>query len=180
MEPVFNKRVSFNSNDLLIDHTIDVKYYSDNHLSNKRKKDENEQKIIDFISDKNKFKIKPYYNQIEVVDFLSSKLRAMEKMDLDDECSEGKVETRKIDIDKNIFPKSKHSKDKKNSNSPEKTKNHEKNSRRKSKNKKTNKESDLFDDINLTTNKYEKEKEKELSNFFSDKSLLVSIINEMK
>ena len=178
MKPVFHKRVSFNSNDLLIDHIIDVKYYSNNHLSNMHTKDEDEQKIIDFISDKNKFKIKPYYNQLEVVDFLSSKLKAMEKMNLDDECSEGKVEIRKIDIDKNVFPKSKHSKDKKSSNFPEKTKNHKKNSRRKSKNKKFDKESDSLEDINLTINK--DEKEKELSNFFSDKSLLVSIINEMK
>ena len=178
MKAVLNKRASFNSNDLLIDHIINVTYYSDNHLSNKNKKDEDEQKIIDFISDKNKFKIKPYYNQLEVVDFLSSKLKAMEKMNLDDECSEGKVEIRKIDIDKNVFPKSKHSKDKKSSNFPEKTKNHKKNSRRKSKNKKSDKESDSLEDINLTINK--DKKEKELSNFFSDKSLLVSIINEMK
>ena len=120
MEHVLHKKFSFNSSDLLIDHIIDVKFYSDNHLSKKLEKDEDEQKIINFISDKEKFKLKPYYNQIEVIDFLSSKLRAMEKMDLDDECFEGEVETRKIDIDKNVFPKPKHLKNKKESTSPKK------------------------------------------------------------
>ena len=189
MEHVLHKKFSFNSSDLLIDHIIDVKFCSDNHLSKKLEKDEDEQKIINFISDKEKFKIKPYYNQIEVIDFLSSKLRAMGKMDLDDECFEGKVEIRKIDIDKNVFPKSKNLKNKKGSTSPknkysgEKPKNKTINKNVKinanGKIKKTNiKSIGLLSDLNFEINN--EIKEQELNDFFSNKTLLVSIINEMK
>ena len=185
MNCVSHKRFSFNPDDLLIDHTIDVKFNSDIHLSNKHLKDENEQKLLYFISDKEKFNIKPYYSHVETVDFLSSKLRAMENMDLDDECSEGKIETKKINIDKSVFPKSKHSENKKCS-SPKK-----KHSKEKSNNKKNNKnivvnadgkveqsKIDLLDDSNLDFNK--EIKKKELNYFFSSKTLLISIINEMK
>ena len=105
MKSFFHKKSSFYPKHLFIDHVIDFKYHSDIPSFIQRKKDENEQKLLDFISDKEKFKIKPYYNQEETIDFLSSKLKAMEKMNLDDYCVIGKTETRKIDIDKNVFPK---------------------------------------------------------------------------
>ena len=193
MKSAFHKKTSFNQNNLLIDHIIDFKYHSDIPSLIKHKNDENEQKLLDFISDKNKFKIKPYFNQKEAVDFLSSKLRAMEKMNLDDECTEGKIETKKIIINKKIFPKSKHNNDKKGSTSPKKRKNKKSHPRknpkdktnkniiindnykieRSNKNKKIDFDDDVVDDIN------EKIKQNELKNFFSGKSTLISIINEI-
>ena len=122
---------------------------------------------------------------------LSSKLKAMEKMNLNDECLEGKIETRKISIDKNIFPKSKYSKNKRGRISAKKSISTNKHSRKKSKNKgndkniiinvkgKIEKSSmksiDLINGIDFCINK-----EKELNQLFSNKSLLTSIINEMK
>ena len=188
MKSNFHKTSSFHPNNLRIEHNaIDYKYHSD-------LQDENEKKLLDFISDKDKFNIKPYFNRKEVVDFLSSKLKAMEKMNLDDEsCVEGEIETRKINIDKSIFPKSKHSKNKKDSVSPRKKINKKKNSEKNSENINNNKniivdangkiEKLNMKDINLTEairSDIGKEiKDKELNQFFSDKTLLDSILSEM-
>ena len=69
MKSAFHKKSSFYPDHLSIDHVFDFKYYSDNCLSRKHKKDENEQKLLDFISDKKKFNIKPHFDQKEYVDF---------------------------------------------------------------------------------------------------------------
>ena len=194
MKLASHKKPFFKSKYLLIDHVANFKYLSGKLLT-KHKKDENEQKLIDFISDKEKFKIKPFYNQEEIVIFLSSKAKAMEKMNLDDEgCLEGKIETRKINIDKSIFPKSKHSNNKKVAISPKKKlsiKNHSiKKFGNKSNNKniiinangkieKTSMKSiDLDDYINLNINK--EIKGNNFDQLFSNKALLTSIINEIK
>ena len=118
----------------------------------------------------------------------------MEKMNLDDEsCVEGEIETRKINIDKSIFPKSKHSKNKKDGVSPRKKINKKKNSEKNSENINNNKniivnangkiEKLNMKDINLTEaihSDFGKEiKDKELNQFFSDKTLLDSILSEM-
>ena len=193
MNSGLNKRSCFNPKYLFIDHNvIDYKYNSDINPLNEHKKDENEKKLLDFISDKEKFNIKPYYNRKEFIDFLGSKLKAMEKMNLDDECFIGEIETRKIDIDKNIFPKSRHSKNKKGSISP-KSKISLKNSpKKKSENQidnknfmiKVNGNIDEFNmkNVNLADNAdiNKKIKGKEFDEFFSDKTILVSIISEME
>ena len=113
----------------------------------------------------------------------------MEKMNLDDECClEGKIEIKKVYIDKNIFPKSHHSKNIKNNISPRK-KNIKAQSPKKSGNKnnkfiiindngKIEKPNSIENNlINLNISK-ERQK-KELINFFSDKTILDSLINEM-
>ena len=166
MKSTFHKKYSYYPNDLLIDHNIiDYSYlYEKTCLSSKNKKDINEQKLLNFISDKEKFKIKPYYNQKEVFNFLSSKHRAMEKMHLDDDCCFGKIEIRKINIDKNFFPKSEHPKDNKRTISTTKITNKKNHSRKKSKNENNNKVI----------------KEEKLKEFFSSKKLLLSILNEIK
>lgn len=192
MEPVPQGNSSFNPKNLLIDHIIDFKCHSENNLITNQINEE-EQKILNFISDKEKFKIKSFdEHHKEVVDFLSSKLKAVEKMNLDDECSVGEIEIRKIEIDKDVFPKSEHVKRKKYNFFVEKIK--KKNSRKNSRNKNNKKNIilnhdgkiekakieniDLIDDINLDI---EKEiKEIESNKFFSNKNLLNSIINEMK
>ena len=84
MDHISHKKSSFNN--LLIDHNIiDFKYHSHDYLQNKNKKNENEKKLIEFISDNKIFKIKSYYeHQKEDFDFLNSKFETMEKINLDD------------------------------------------------------------------------------------------------
>ena len=121
MQSVPYKKPCYDSKQLLIDHNIiDFKFYADSQLRTKYIPDENEKKLLDFISDKEKFKIKSF-NDNKILDFLNLKFKAMEKLNLDDECSEGEIETRKININKNVFPKPKHSNIKKGSKSPKKT-----------------------------------------------------------
>ena len=121
MQPVPYKKSCYDSKKLLIDHNIiDFKFYANSQLRKKYVPDENGKKLLDFISDKEKFKIKSF-NENKILDFLSLKFKAMEKLNLDDECSEGEIETRKININKNVFPKPKHSNIKKGSKSPKKT-----------------------------------------------------------
>ena len=188
MKSVYHKKYSFNPNHLLIDHIIDFKYQSN------KQTEESEQKLFEFISDKNKFNIKPFFTIKETDEFLSSKLKAMEKMSLNDECFEGKIETRKINIDKNVFPKSKHYKNKSDYISPRKKVNNKIRSRKKSENKRINKniminangkkekynmESfDLIDDINIDINT--EIKESKANQLFSDRNLLTSIISEIE
>ena len=193
MEPNFHKKTSFNPKHLLIDHNIiDYKFQPKSNFSScKFKIDESEQKLLNFISDKEKFKIKSYFDQKGTYDFLSSKLKAMEKMNLDDYCSEGKFEIKKIEIDKKVFPKSKYSTKSKDNISSKKKVNINNNSRKKSgkKNSKNivikadgtieiSKMKNKIDDFNLDVNR--ELKQKEINKFFSDKTLLDSIINEMK
>ena len=195
MKPVFHKKYFFNPNHLLIDHNIiDFEYHSDIPSFIKRKKDKNEKKLLDFISDNNKFEIKPYYTRKETIDFLSSKLEAMKKMNLDDECCvEGKIETRKIDIDKKVFPKKKYSKNKRGSLNPKNKIDISNLSRKESTNKKNNKNIiinangeikkssmksiELEDNINFDNNI--EIREKELNQFFSHKRSLTTIIDEI-
>ena len=192
-----HEKSSFNPKHLLIDHNIiDFKYHSDKHLFNRHNIDETEKKLLDFISNKNKFKIKSdYEHEKEDFDFLSSKLETMEKMSLDDECLvEGEIETKKININKNKPPNSKHSKAKKNNNSPIKKINNKNFSPKKSKNKIKNKNIvinaqgkveksnieniDLVDIANLDVDK--EIKERGFNHFFSSKNTLILIINEIK
>ena len=192
-----HEKSSFNPKHLLIDHNIiDFKYHSDKHLLNRHNIDETEKKLLDFISNKNKFKIKSdYEHEKEDFDFLSSKLEAMEKMNLDDECLvEDEIETKKININKNKSPNSKYSKDKKCNNSPTKKINTKNFSPKELENKSNNKNIiidvngkvgklnveniDLIDDINMDVDK--EIKEKESNNFFSSKNTLILIINEIK
>ena len=63
----------------------------------------------------------------------------MERMDLDDSCIEGKIEIKKNDINKIIFPKFKHLKIKKYTISPKKRRDEQKHSNKNSKNKSNNK-----------------------------------------
>ena len=192
MEPALNKKSYFSKNHFLIDHIIDFNFQSDSFI--KYKKDENEQKLFDFISGKEKFQLNSY-GQKEIYCFLSSKLKAMEKMNLDDECCfEGKIETRKINIDKNIFPKSKPLKFKKSSISPKNKTNKKRHSKKNSVNKNyyknividangriersSMKSIDLVKAINSGINK--EIKGKDLNLLLSDKVLLNSLINEIK
>ena len=111
MDSVLHEKSSFNPKRLLIDHNIiDFKCRSYKHLLNRHEIDETEKKLLDFISNKKKFKIKSdYEHEKEDFDFLSSKLETMEKMSLDDECLvEGEIETKKINKNKNKPPNSKH------------------------------------------------------------------------
>ena len=145
----------------------------DNHLHSIIKIDENEKKLLDF---------------------LNSKLEAMEKIDLDDECFvEGETEIKNVNLEKNLIRKSKHSKSEKSYNSPNKKKNKRNQSRKKSENKSNNQNmiikhngkiekykmesNELSDVINLDIDK--EVKKKELNQFFSNQNLLNSIINLM-
>ena len=164
MKTDFHKKYFYNPNELLIDHNIiDYSYHYEICLFNKNQKDENEQKLFDLIPDKKKLKIKQYNDEKEFFNCSSSKHNVMDKVDLDDKrCLEGKIETKKIEINKKMFPKSMHSKDKKDNISPKKKTNKKKHSKQKSKNKSKIK------------------KIKELNQFFSSKTLLISILNEME
>ena len=191
--PVYDKSV-YNQKNLLIDHNINnFQYHSDNHLNCKYNIEENGKKPNGFFSDKEKLKISSYYGQKEIYDFLRSKIIAMEKMNLDDKCEIGKIETRKINIDKDFFPKPKNGKNKNGSTSPKKKSNGKKNSPKKPKNKtkknietsdnkveisKILKKNDLIDGCTSYANK--ELKQKKIEDFFSDKFLLESIIDEMK
>ena len=176
MKSITHENSNCNQNLLSIDHNItDFKFYSHCHLRSKFKVDENEKKFLDFVN---------------------SKLEAMEKINLDDESLlEDQIETRKVNTDKKLLPKTEDSKRKKYSNSVKKIKNKKNNSRKTSKNESNNKNMvvnhngkvenlkieniDLVDVINFDVDN--EIKEKELRKFFSsEKTLLDSIINEMK
>ena len=176
MKSITHINSNFNQNLLSIDYNIiDFKFHSNSHLSSKYKADENEKKFVDF---------------------MNSKLEAMKKIILDDEClMEDEIETRKINTDKKLLPKKEDSKRIKDSDSIKKIRNKKNNSRKNSKNESNNKNMivnhngkvekpkteniDLVDVINFDVDK--EIKEKELRKFFSsDKTLLNSIINEMK
>ena len=150
------------------------KIHVDNHLLSKYKIDENEKKLLDFFN---------------------SKLKAMEKIDLDDECFiEKENEAKIVILNKNEFRKSERIKSGKSNNSPNKKKSKKSQSKKKYENKnhkqntviKNNrktekykmKSSELSDVLNFDVDK--ELKKKELSQFFSNQSLLNSIINELK
>ena len=143
---------------------------------NKKSASDKNQLLIDHKSEKN------------FLDFLNSKLEAMEKINLDDECLfETEIETKKLNKNKNVLRKSKHLKSIKCSNSTKKIKN--------SKNKSSNKNTivshngkiekakiENIDSVDVTNLDVKKEiKEKDLNKFFSsNKTLLISILDEMK
>ena len=175
MKSVSQKKATSYQTQLLIDHNIiDFKFYSVIHLRSKFNLDENEKKLLDF---------------------LNSKLEAMEKINLEDECLiEGDIETQKINKDKNVIPKLEQSNSIKVNNSTKKIKNKKNNSRKNSKNKSNNKymvvdhsgkvkkaKIENIDLVDVTNMDVDKEiKGKDLINFFSsNKTLLNSIINEM-
>ena len=192
MKSDFHKTCSFNPKYLLIDRIINFKYNSVIPSFINHEKDENEKKIFDFISDKKKFEIKSNNDQNEIYDFLISKYNAMETIKLDDECFL-EIETKK-NIDENVPPTSKLEKNKKGSISQKKRTNKKNHSRKKSKKKNTNKNIvlnvngkidksrmkniDFIDDVNFDVKK--EIKQKEINNFYSDKSLFNTIINEIK
>ena len=189
MESTSHEKSSFNQDHLLIDHNIiDFKVYSASYLLCKN--NENEKKLIEFISNKEKFKIESYdAHYKEISDFLTSKLEAMEKINLDDECfAEGENGIKKADENKNESPKSENSKKSKKSSNNSGKKMNKKNHKNNNKNveithegkiEKPNMESiDLVDVVNIDVDK--EIKEKELNKFFSNKTLLNSIIDEMK
>ena len=147
--------------------TIEKSSFNHKYLSSKYDDDENEQKLQDF---------------------LSSKLEAMEKINLcDDFFIKGEAEITKDNLDKNNL------KIRESSNSPKKKikKNH---SKKKSESKKKNKNmiinhngeieklkmesKDLVGVINLNVGK--EIKKTKLDQFFSNQNLLISIISEMK
>ena len=180
MDSLSNEKSSIKQTNLLSNHNvIDSKFYSNTHLRSKFKIDDCEKKLLKFISDKEKFKIK-IYEEDQFLVFLNSKLVAMEKIDLDDECLDGEIKTKKINIDKKEFPKQKHSKSEKKIYFPKREAN-KKNViiNRNGKVEKSEIECfNLDDDIKYVVDR--EIKKKELSKFFSDKTLLNSIINEMK
>ena len=108
MEPTSPEKSSINSKNL---------QNAGNHLPNEYEIDENEKKLIDFISKKEKFKIKSYYeHEKDIFDFLSSKYQAMEKINLDDEYFlEGEIKTKTNKENKNLISKSKNKKNKRKS-----------------------------------------------------------------
>ena len=195
MKSVSNKKSFFYPSSSLINKNIpEYKYLSSKFSFIKNKKDESEKELYNFISDKEKFKIEPYFGQKEVVDFLSSKFTAMKKMNLDDECYVGKIETKKINIDKNVFPKPTSPKNKKWSCSPKKVNKCKKSPKKNSKNKSNNKNiivdvngkilkhnmEESIDLNNISLDKNKEAKQRELNQFFSNKVLLNSIVNELK
>ena len=130
-------------------------------------------------------KVKSYYEHEKIIfDFLSSKFEAMEKMNLNDECFfEDVIETKKINPNKNQVSKSKDSKNKKTKkkSSPKKLENKNKNIilNKNGKIKKIKIESVDFVDVN-NLNIDKEMKKKDLNEFFSDKILLNSIIDQIK
>ena len=147
--------------------TIEKSSFNHKYLSNKYDDDENEQKLQDF---------------------LSSKLEAMEKINLcDDFFIEGEAEIKKDNLDKNDL------KIRKSSNSPKK-KIKKIHSKKKDESKKNNKNmiinhngeieklkmesKDLVGVVNL--NVVKEIKNTKLDQFFSNQNLLISIISEMK
>ena len=191
MESSSNEKSTFNQKHLLIDHNIiDLKYHSDDFSNCKYKLDENVKKLIDFISNKEKFKIKSFYeHQKEDLEFLRSKFETMEKMNFDDECFvEVENEAKKINKDENILQKEQLNS--KNGIKISENKINVKNISNKNNNKnivinvngKVDRNIieniDYVDIINLDVD--EEIKEKEFNNFFSNKILLNSIINEIK
>ena len=175
MKSITPENSNCSQNLLSIDHNItDFKFYSHSHLRSKFKVDENEKKLLDF---------------------LNSKLEAMEKINLEDECLiEGDIEKQKINKDKNLIQKSEQSNSIKVNNSTKKIKNKKNNPRKNSKNKSNNKymvvdhsgkvkkaKIENIDLVDVTNMDVDKEiKGKDLINFFSsNKTLLNSIVNEM-
>ena len=170
MEPTCHEKTSFSPKLLLIDHNI-IDF--DSHLLNKNKIDESEKNLIAF---------------------LNSKLEAMEKINLDDDnFIEGEIQTKNSNIDKNIFLNIEHSKSRKSSEAPNKKRTKKSHSRKKSESKSNNKNmiinhngriekfrmesKDLNDIVHMDIDK--EIKEKDCNQFFSNRNLLNSIINEM-
>ena len=151
MEHKSRRKSSFYPKHLLNEHKIiESKNNLDNNLLSKYKIDDSEKKLQDF---------------------WKSKLEAMEKIYLDDECfAEDEIETKKINQAKNIFPKSEHSTNRKSSNSPKKKtkKNH---SRKKSENKNNNKNMIIHHDGTIEKNKMESKDLVNVINFDNNKEL---------
>ena len=151
MEHNSRRKSSFYPKHLLNEHKmIEPKNQIDNNLLNKYKIDESEKKLQEFFN---------------------SKLEALEKINLDDECfTEDVIETKKISPDKNISPKSEHSKNRKSSNSQKKKtkKNH---SRKKSENKNNNKNMIIHHDGTIEKNKMESKDLVNVINFDNNKEL---------
>ena len=177
MDSVQHEKRFINQKYLSTDH---FNYNFNSHLLNKYKLDENE-----------------YYDDHykKIYDFLSSKFNAMEKINLDYECLiEDENAEKKVNINKIKLPRSQHSKTKKYNNSLKKKNNKKNHSKKKSKNRSNNKNIIInrdgkiknpklrrIDSVDIINLDFDKEiKEKELDNFFSNKVLLNSIINEIK
>ena len=151
-----------------------MEYQFDSHFINKYKVDENEKKLLDFFS---------------------SKFIAMEKIILEDDYFvEEEIETKKVKTDKNLFPKSEYSKSRKSCDLANKRKNKKRHSRKKFHNKNNNEniivnadgkigkpKIENFDLVDIVDYDVEAETKKtKFSHFFSNQTLLTSILNEMK
>ena len=175
MEPVLHEKLFSNQKHFSTDNF-------NNHLLSKYKIKESENKLHD-----------EHYEKI--CEFLSSKFKAMEKINLEDEfLVEDENEVKKVNIDKKMLQKSEHPKNKKDSNSLKK-KTIKKNRSRKNMKSKSNTKNIVInydgkiekpkkqriDFVNIKNLDLDKEiKGKELDKFFSNKTLLNSIINEIK
>ena len=174
MESVPRPKTSLHPKNLLNDHSkTESKNNLDNNLLSEYKIDESEKKLLNF---------------------WNSKLEAMEKINLDDEyLVKGEIEIIKVNTGKNVFPKCENLRSREERKS-QKKKTKKNNSRKKSKNKSNNKNmiihhdgkiektkmesKDLANVINLDNDK--EFKKKDLNQFFSNQTLLTSIINGMK
>ena len=151
-----------------------MEYQFDSHFINRYKVDENEKKLLDFFS---------------------SKFVAMEKIILEDDYFvEEEIKTKKVKTDKNLFPISEHSKSRKSCDFANKRKTKKKHSRKKFHNRNNNEniivnangkigkpKIENFDLVDIINYDVEAEtKKKKFSQFFSNKTILTSILNEMK
>ena len=112
MDKSSSKALIFNPKYLSINHqSLELKSSSGSSKKKEIIKDDDEQKLLEFISDTNKFKIDSNFDHKNMMNILLSKYEAMKKLDLNDELIDDldencKTKTRKINIDKKIFPKS--------------------------------------------------------------------------
>ena len=151
-----------------------MEYQFDSHFINRYKVDENEKKLLDFFS---------------------SKFIAMEKIILEDDyLVEEEIETKKVKTDKNLFTKLEYSKSRKSCDLANKRKKKKRHSRKKFHNKNNNEniivnadgkigkpKIENFDLVDIVDYDVEAETKKtKFSHFFSNQTLLTSILNEMK
>lgn len=112
MEKLSCNALIFNPKYLSISHQYcECKSKSKSSKNQQIIKDDSEQKLIEFISDTKKFNLNSKFDHKGMMKFLFSKFEAMKKLELNDEIIEDtngndKIEIRKIDIDKKLFPKS--------------------------------------------------------------------------
>ena len=107
MDKISGKILIFNPKYLSIHHQC-FEWKSSPQISKSKQiiKDISEQRLLEFISDTNKFKIDSKFDHENIMNFLYTKFEAMEKLDLNDELIDDIVENKKIKSNKKIFQKS--------------------------------------------------------------------------